>query len=101
MPVILPGDAIPSSSTTSSAYLKLGPGLKSSSNVGTNVNGKGKERAEEVVAMRAGLLGHLEEGESDKWWVEGQMKRVRFSVSCIVHRAFDVGITTLGPTSRM
>lgn len=81
--VILPGDSLPASSSAATTSLKLGPGLDSlltvtGSSPATSVH-KGKAR--EVVANRAGLLGYQEEGEVEKWWVEGQTRRVRFFFS--------------------
>ncbi|GAA5836000.1 hypothetical protein JCM11251_006623 [Rhodosporidiobolus azoricus] len=71
MQVLLPGDPLPSSSSSASVakVLQLGPGLASGV-----VKGKGKER-EHVAASRAGLLGHVEQGGKDKWWIEGTLKR--------------------------
>ncbi|GAA5890769.1 hypothetical protein JCM6882_000652 [Rhodosporidiobolus microsporus] len=72
MQVLLPGDPLPSSATstaTGAKVLQLGPGLTSGL-----AKGKGKER-ELVTASRAGLLGHVEQGEKDKWWIEGTLKR--------------------------
>ncbi|GAA5890695.1 hypothetical protein JCM6882_000628 [Rhodosporidiobolus microsporus] len=72
MQVLLSGDPFPCSSTstaTAAKVLQLGPGLTSGLE-----KGKGKER-ELVSASRAGLLGHVEQGEKDKWWIEGTLKR--------------------------
>ncbi|GAA6044769.1 hypothetical protein JCM8097_002881 [Rhodosporidiobolus ruineniae] len=75
MQVLLPGDPLPSSSSSSSSkVLQLGPGLSSVTSL------KGKQRAtdqeaEGVRATRAGLLGHVEQGERGKWWIEGSVKR--------------------------
>ncbi|GAA5861215.1 hypothetical protein JCM1840_003118 [Sporobolomyces johnsonii] len=72
MQVLLPGDPLPSSSSSSShPTLHLGPGLASSS---TLAKGKAKESTH-VAATRAGLLGHLEHPTHDKWWIEGTLKR--------------------------
>lgn len=34
----------------------------------------------EPAATRAGLLGHLSQGDKERWWIEGTMKRVREDV---------------------
>lgn len=78
--VLLPGDELPTSSVASATTsLRLGPGLQSlisTSSLDTTSQGKGKER--EVYANRAGALGHQTDHEVDKWWIEGQTKRVSY-----------------------
>ncbi|GAA6002864.1 exosome non-catalytic core subunit RRP40 [Rhodotorula paludigena] len=74
MQVLLPGDPLPSSSSASSSSLHLGPGLSTSTATAAAAKGKGKERAD-VAATRAGLLGHLEQGDKERWWIEGTLKR--------------------------
>ncbi|GJN91370.1 hypothetical protein Rhopal_004391-T1 [Rhodotorula paludigena] len=76
MQVLLPGDLLPSSSSASSSSLHLGPGLSTSTATAAAAKGKGKERAD-VAATRAGLLGHLEQGDKERWWIEGTLKRVK------------------------
>lgn len=75
MQVLLPGDPLPSTSSASAAALHLGPGLQSSLPV-PGANGKGKAR-EDVLAVKAGLLGFHHDDKADKWWLEGQARRVR------------------------
>lgn len=78
MQVLLPGDPLPSSSTAAPGAptsLHLGPGLAAST-AGAAAKGKGKERAE-VAATRAGLVGHLVHGDKERYWIEGNVKRVR------------------------
>lgn len=77
MQVLLPGDPLPSYSSSSSTTLHLGPGLHLPPT--TASNGKGKER-EDARANKAGLLGFQEDGKSEKWWVEGEARRV--SLAC-------------------
>ncbi|BGP49197.1 exosome non-catalytic core subunit rrp40 [Rhodotorula kratochvilovae] len=72
MQVLLPGDPLPSSSSTATASLHLGPGL--STHAAALPKGKGKERAD-VAASRAGLLGHLVHGDKERFWIEGTVKR--------------------------
>jgi hypothetical protein len=72
--VLLPGDSLPSGSSTAPA-LHLGPGLSLPPSSLASTNGKGKAR-EDVRANKAGLLGFVEDGKSEKWWVEGEGRRV-------------------------
>ncbi|GAA5879354.1 hypothetical protein JCM8547_008120 [Rhodosporidiobolus lusitaniae] len=89
MQVLLPGDPLPSSSSShSSTTLQLGPGLVSHQ-PRTQDKGKGKGRERDsVAATRAGLLGHVppqggagaagpggKEAGREKWWIEGTVKR--------------------------
>lgn len=63
--VLLPGDALPSASTSQVA--KLGPGVLQTSTRGSSSTGF-------FVATRAGVLGSDKAGK--KVWVEGKGKRV-------------------------
>ncbi|KAF8578081.1 hypothetical protein K439DRAFT_1639191 [Ramaria rubella] len=60
MAVVLPGDAI---STSSSASLKLGPGLLQTSSISSK----------HIIATRAGFLNQTANGSS--FWVEGNSRR--------------------------
>ncbi|GAA5880127.1 hypothetical protein JCM3774_004157 [Rhodotorula dairenensis] len=91
MLALLPGDALPSSSSAAPATLHLGPGLSSnsapSSHRGSETaagGAKGKQRANDagsesktprVAATRAGLLGEVHQGDKDRYWIEGTLKR--------------------------
>lgn len=81
MQVILPGDSLPPHSSQPSSSLILGPGLQSthstsSAPASSTTSTKGKAR-EEVEAVKSGLLGfHQADERGEKWWVEGQARRV-------------------------
>ncbi|KAL8277041.1 hypothetical protein RQP46_010575 [Phenoliferia psychrophenolica] len=78
MQVLLPGDPLPSTSTAPSTAttLHVGPGLQSVLPLAGQApsNGKGKAR-EDVLAIKAGLLGFQDDGKAEKWWVEGAARR--------------------------
>ncbi|KAI9025327.1 hypothetical protein CLU79DRAFT_745066 [Phycomyces nitens] len=59
--VVLPGDIIPISTDPASSQdsIILGPGLR--------------QEGENIVAVKAGLLRHLEVG--NRWWIESNQKR--------------------------
>lgn len=82
MQVILPGDSLPPTSTAPASSLILGPGLTSLHSAASHApashsqTGKGKAR-EDVYAVKGGLLGYVGEGEErERWWVEGEARRV-------------------------
>lgn len=73
--MLLPGDPLPSSASQSATTLHVGPGLQSSA----AIKGKGKQQADaqdDVFATRAGLLGCMKVKDGEKWWIEGEMRRV-------------------------
>lgn len=91
MLALLPGDALPASSSATSTTLHLGPGLSSDTFLSTHHGSasasalKGKQRAVDaaldsktprVAATRAGLLGKVHQGDKDRYWIEGTLKRV-------------------------
>ena len=99
MQVLLPGDPLPSTSSASSSAtaLHLGPGLQSALPVAgapSPANDKGKAR-EDVLAIKAGLLGFQDDGKAEKWWVEGQARRVRCSCFPGGARKLDAGLNEL------
>ncbi|GAA5966461.1 hypothetical protein JCM8115_002679 [Rhodotorula mucilaginosa] len=90
MLALLPGDALPASSSATSTTLHLGPGLSSDTSLSTHHGSasasalKGKQRAVDaasdsktprVAATRAGLLGEVHQGDKDRYWIEGTLKR--------------------------
>lgn len=75
--LLLPGDPLPSSSSSATS-IHLGPGL-----ISTSSSAKGKQRQQpqeeesSISAVKAGLLGHVQDGKgADKWWIEGEGRRV-------------------------
>ena len=56
--IVLPGDVI---EVNTEATVVLGPGLR--------------QEGDNVVATKAGLLRHLENG--NRWWIESNQKRVK------------------------
>lgn len=79
--VVLPGDTVPcfatsnsseSSDSTSKATVKLGPGLL-----------QNPESNEQIIAIKCGVLRHNSGSSVEKWWIDGNQRRVSGSFSTL------------------
>lgn len=76
MPVVLPGDILSLPSTSSSAAIRLGPGLVYPSETARTA------APTQLLVTRGGVVGKVDEKGKGKekrgegWWVEGPVGRV-------------------------